>query len=98
MMVFPEQNRDHQQRDRGKCDQQAGFPVRVRVGEQAEGRASVFGMGELKKAWDNLNVRIKPDALRHEVLRPAVKQDNDECNQKVEAARGVLGHPKLWLE
>jgi hypothetical protein len=53
-------------------------------------------MSELKKAWDNLDVRIKPDALCHEVLRPAVKQDYDECNQKVEGTRGILGHPKLW--
>jgi hypothetical protein len=26
------------------------------------------------------------------VLRPAVKQDHDECDQKVESARGVLSH------
>jgi hypothetical protein len=32
------------------------------------------------------------------VLRPAVKQDNDESDQEIKGARGVLGHPKSWPE
>jgi hypothetical protein len=50
-------------------------------------------MGEAKKAWNDLDVRVKPDSLRHQVLCPAVKHDNHEDNQKVNGARRVFGHP-----
>ncbi len=52
-------------------------------------------MGKPEKTGDDLNMRIERDALRHQTLRPAVKQDNDKSNQNVEGSRRVLGHPKF---
>jgi hypothetical protein len=92
VVVFPEQNRDYRQRDHGKRNQQARFPGRGRVCEQAESGASVLSMRKAKKARDDLDVRIKRDALRHDMLGPAVKQDNNEGDQEVKGACGVLGH------
>src|SRR5258708_16209865 len=100
MMILPKQYRDHQQRDHRKRNQQGSFPGRGRVGEQAERSARVLGMGEAEKTGDDLNVRIKRDALRHSVLRPTVKQDNDESAEKINRARGIPGHsycrPRIW--
>src|ERR1700733_16135625 len=98
MVVFPEQNGNHDQSDHGKHDQHGRFPVRVRVSEQAESRASVLRMGQAKKPCYDLDMRIKRDTLRHDVLRPAVKQENDESDQETKGARGFLGHPKSWPE
>jgi hypothetical protein len=80
-VIFPEQNRDQNQRGHRKCNQQARFPGPGRIGEQAESRASILGVGEAKEAGDNLDVTIEWDALRHDVLCPAVKHNHDESNQ-----------------
>jgi hypothetical protein len=48
---------------------------------------------EPKKPWNHLDVSVKPNSLRHHVLRPTVEQYNNEDDKKVNGARGVFGHP-----
>jgi hypothetical protein len=37
-------------------------------------------MREPKEAWNYLDVRIETDSQRHEMLRPAVQDDNNNDN------------------
>jgi hypothetical protein len=40
-------------------------------------------------------VRVERETLCHNVLRPAVKQDDGEGDQEVEGTRGVFGHSEF---
>src|ERR1700722_6374599 len=54
-------------------------------------------MSQPEKTGDHLNVRVERNSLGDEVLGPSVQQDNDGRNQKINGARGVLGHSDSQL-
>src|SRR5208282_218348 len=69
--------------------------MRGGVGEQAERRSGVFRMREPEEAGDDLNVGVHRYARGGEVLRPAVNEDDEQCDEVVGEACAVRGHSSL---
>ena len=53
-------------------------------------------MGEPKKTGDDLDMRIERDALRHNVLGPAIKQNHDESNEQIKMRAEFLVIRESW--
>ena len=66
--------------------------MRGRISEEAESRARVLRVRDAEESGNDLDVRVQRNADRGQLFRPAIKQEDEESNQKVDGPHGVSGH------
>jgi hypothetical protein len=64
--------------------------VRGGVSEETEGCARILRVSEAEKARDDLDMSVERDVNRHEMLAPAIEQKDDECDEEMDRASGIL--------
>jgi hypothetical protein len=47
-------------------------------------------VSEAEKARDDLDMSVERDVNRYQMLGPAVEQKNDECDEEMDRASGIL--------
>src|SRR2546421_6245007 len=65
--------------------------MRWGIGEEAESGARIFRVGETKKSWNDLDMRVQRDLGGRQPLAPAVQSYDDQSQEEVKGARAI-GH------
>ena len=88
MAALPEQRGDDQQRNDGKRNQQADFPLRGGIRKNAKRRTRVLGVDDAKETGNHRDAVVQGDTAGNRPLGDAIESDDRQRDQEMVFAHG----------